>query len=186
LASAVSIRFRQKQGLAHRRCVTLAIRAHLDVENGMTECEMGDLDKAICARLSWKLISPMFRRSLSALNPENVAAPHPPDFATAVALRMFGERPELLIATSRSPGRRRSSSLCSSPSVLLHQIQDITKFVGYDQSNQHHDRQKQYLIIRNQSCKGQRSNNISVSLILNMRGRERQQFFRRQGHTRAA
>src|SRR5262245_2343432 len=55
--------------------------------------------------LTKKLMSPAERSSLSSVKPENVTILQLAARAAFTAFRIFGDRPELLIATRRSPAR---------------------------------------------------------------------------------
>ena len=72
----------------------------------MAERKMGDLDKAVSARLYIEVDiahGSQIVVSAEARERRDIASAR---LRTATALRIFGERPELLIATSKSPGRR--------------------------------------------------------------------------------
>lgn len=66
--------------------------------------------KPYCLDRTKKLTSPELRSGLSSVKPEKVTTLHPPSRAAATALMMFGERPELEMVTTRSPGRAWNSS----------------------------------------------------------------------------
>ncbi len=75
----------------------------------MAKRQMGDLDEAVFLRAHEEIDVAGAAQSLSSVKPEKVTTRQSRARAAFTALRMFGERPELLIAISRSPARAWNS-----------------------------------------------------------------------------
>ena len=83
----------------------------------MADRQTANFDETIAIRVDEKLISPSARKGLLAVKPLNVTTLQRSARAAFTALRVFAERPELLIATSRSP-LRACISICYAKTQL--------------------------------------------------------------------